>query len=178
MNNRFVFIVPAYNASETISRCIFSVWFQTHSNWKIIIKDDMSSDGTPDLVDEIRNQLGLPKEKISLHVNTEKKWEIKNIVEALEECESNDIVCRLDGDDWLCDCDALTILNHRYNQLKVGAIWTAHRWDYTHQNISGPLPKDADPYRHDWVSSHLKTFRKSLIEEVSDENFRGEDGEY
>ena len=178
MNNRFVFIVPAYNAAETITRCIFSVWFQTHSNWKIIIKDDMSTDGTPELIDSIKSQLGLSDDKIVLHVNKEKKWEIRNIVESLEECDSNDIVCRLDGDDWLCDCDSLSILNYQYNNLGVGAIWTAHRWDYTHQNISGPLPKDANPYTHPWVSSHLKTFRKSLIEGVSDKNFRGENGDY
>ena len=44
--------------------------------------------------------------------------------------------------------------------------------------ISRELPKDADPYKHPWVSSHLKTFRKKLIEAVDDKNFRGENGEY
>ena len=78
MNNRFVFIVPAYNAAQTISRCIFSVWFQTHSNWKIIIKDDMSTDGTPELIESIKKQLGLTDDKIVLHVNNEKKWEGQN----------------------------------------------------------------------------------------------------
>ena len=177
-NNRFVFIVPAYNAAETISRCILSVWFQTHTNWKIIIRDDMSTDNTPKIIDTMKTQLGLGDDRISLTVNTEKHWEIKNIVESLKECDSSDIVCRLDGDDWLCDCDALSIINHRYNQLKVDTLWTAHRWSYSNHNISAPLPKDADPYKHPWVSSHLKTFRKSLIEDVKDENFRGEDGEY
>ena len=137
MNNRFVFIMPAYNASQTIFRAIMSVWFQTHANWKI-----------------------------------------RNIVEALKETNSSDIICRLDGDDWLCDCDALTIINDRYNRLGVNALWTAHRWSFSNHNISGPLPKDVDPYKHPWVSSHLKTFRKSLIESVNDKNFRGEDGEY
>ena len=57
-------------------------------------------------------------------------------------------------------------------------MWTSHRWSFTNQNISGPLPRNVNPYKHPWVSSHLKTFRKSLIESVKDENFRGEDGEY
>ena len=138
----------------------------------------MSSDGTPELVDNIRKQLGLGEDKISLTVNTDKHWEIRNIVEALKETNSSDIICRLDGDDWLCDCDALTIINDRYNRLGVNALWTAHRWSFSNHNISGPLPKDVDPYKHPWVSSHLKTFRKSLIESVNDKNFRGEDGEY
>ena len=138
----------------------------------------MSTDNTPKIVDQIRSQLGVDENKISLTVNTEKHWEIKNIVEALKETETSDIICRLDGDDWLCDCDALTIINDMYNKTDVGALWTAHRWSFSNHNISGPLPKNADPYKHPWVSSHLKTFRKRLIENVSDENFRGQDGEY
>tara|TARA_R100000808_G_C2155541_1_gene168605 strand:- start:27729 stop:28451 length:723 start_codon:yes stop_codon:yes gene_type:complete len=178
VNNRFVFIMPAFNAASTITRSLFSVGFQTHNNWKIIIRDDMSTDGTPEVIDNFKRQFGFGDDKISLTVNTEKHWEIKNIVEGLKETESNDIICRLDGDDWLCDCDALTIINHHYNTLNVGALWTAHRWSFSNHNISAPLPKTANPYEHPWVSSHLKTFRKSLIENVKDANFRGEDGEY
>jgi len=176
--NRFVFIMPAYNAAETIQRSLLSVWFQTYPNWKILVRDDMSTDGTSELIENIKAQLGLGDDRISLTVNTEKKWEVRNILEALEECEADDIVCRLDGDDWLCDTDILTILDHRYRTLECDALWTAHRWGYNHHNISGELPRDADPYKHPWVSSHLKTFRKKLIESVPDENFRGEDGEY
>jgi hypothetical protein len=40
------------------------------------------------------------------------------------------------------------------------------------------MPPDADPYNFPWVSSHLKTFRKRLINDVNDINFRGEDGNY
>jgi glycosyltransferase involved in cell wall biosynthesis len=170
--------MPAYNAAETITRSIMSVWFQTYKNWKIIIRDDMSNDGTPDIIENIKKQMGLGDDRISLTVNSDKHWEIKNIVEALKECNSNDIICRLDGDDWLCDCDALSIIDDRYRRTECGALWTAHRWSFTNQNISGPLPRNADPYIHSWVTSHLKTFRKSLIEGVKDENFRGEDGEY
>jgi glycosyltransferase involved in cell wall biosynthesis len=155
-----------------------SVWFQTYPNWKIIIRDDVSSDNTPEVIDNIRRQMGVAEDKISLTVNTEKHWEIRNIVEALKEADSSDIICRLDGDDWLCDCDALTIINERYNRLGVDALWTAHRWSFSNHNISAPLPRNANPYKHQWVSSHLKTFRKSLIENIKDENFRGEDGEY
>jgi len=178
MNNRFVFIMPAYNASQTISRSILSVWMQTYSNWKIIIRDDVSSDNTVEIIEQIRYQLGLDDDKLSLTVNSEKMWEVRNIVESLKECESNDIICRLDGDDWLCDTDALSIIDHRYKTLECDTLWTAHRWSFTNHNISGPLPENTDPYQHAWVSSHLKTFRKSLIENVKDENFRGVDGEY
>ena len=176
--NRFVFIVPAFNAANTIYRSLGSVAFQTYSNWKIIIRDDMSTDNTAAQIEHFISSIPGGKEKISYKTNTEKKWEVANILDMLEECDSNDIICRLDADDWLCDCDALTIVDHAYRNLDISVLWTAHRWSFTHRNLSDNLPRDADPYKHPWVSSHLKTFRKHLIEGVSDENFRGEDGEY
>ena len=83
--------------------------------------------------------IGASEDKIQLIVNKEKKWEVGNIVEGLKYCEHDDIVCRLDGDDWLCDTDALTIINHRYNQTGVSALWTAHRWSFSNQNISAEV---------------------------------------
>ena len=126
-DNRFVFIMPAFNAEETIGRTLVSVWSQTYPDWKIIIKDDMSTDGTCQVVKNFKNSFGISDDQISLTSNTEKKWEVRNILESLEDCKPNDIVCRLDGDDWLCDSDALTIIDHRYRTTGCNVIWTKHR---------------------------------------------------
>lgn len=176
-HNRFAFIVPVYNAEKTIQQMLLSVVSQSYPNWRLIIRDDMSTDGTVQFIKNFVNGFGLHN-RISLTVNQEKHWEVRNIVEALKEIEDDEIVCRLDGDDWLSDLDTLAILNARYNQLDVDVIWTAHRWGFSNQNISGHLPHDADPYKHPWVSSHFKTFKKHLVSEVKEENFRGQDGEY
>ena len=72
----------------------------------------------------------------------------------------------------------LSIINHRYQNEGYDALWTNHRWSFTTHNISQSLPKNADPYKHPWVSSHFKTFRKKLIENVKEENFCGSDGNY
>jgi hypothetical protein len=78
----------------------------------------------------------------------------------------------------LTDLDALAIINHAYEQTGCDLLWTAHRWGFSDKNISGPLPEGADPYRHPWVTSHMKTFRKCLLDDVDDVNYRGPDGEY
>lgn len=175
--NRFVFIMPCYNAEKTISQSLMSVISQSYGNWKILIRDDMSTDKTRTIIDEFIRVFNL-QEKIIPKTNTEKKWEVGNILDMLKECKEDDIICRLDGDDWLTDLDSLAILNSRYNQTGADVIWTAHRWSFTDFNISKDLPKDANPYEHPWVSSHFKTFRKKLISNVNDNNFRGKDGEY
>jgi glycosyltransferase involved in cell wall biosynthesis len=176
-DNRFVFVIPAFNARETVQQMIMSVIVQSYGLWRIIFRDDMSTDGTGEFVKAFARSLGLT-DRISVTLNTQKHWEVQNIVESLKECDEDEIVCRLDADDWLCDVDALAIINMLYKEKGVGALWTSHRWSFSNYNISGPLPREADPYVHPWVSSHLKTFRKSLISGVKDENFRGPDGQY
>lgn len=177
MNNRFVIIMPCYNAEKTITQSLLSVISQSYSNWQLLIRDDMSTDNTRQIIDNIVKIFGL-ENKVFVETNTEKKWEVRNILELLKLCNEDDIICRLDGDDWLTDLDAFAILNRRYNETGADVMWTAHRWSFTDYNISGDLPKDANPYTHQWVSSHFKTFRKRLISDVSDENFRSENGEY
>jgi len=188
--NRFVFVAPMFNASAYVGQMLASVVSQSYSNWRVVLIDDVSSaeevKKEQDIITSWKlllneagpwNYTGL-EQKIYTVWNAEKKWEVANVLHGISLCEDDDIICRLDADDWLTEIDGLKILNAMYNATGAEALWTAHRWGYSDRNISGPLPPDADPYKHPWVSSHLKTFRKRLINDVKDENFRGEDGQY
>lgn len=186
--NRFVIVAPMYNASKYVGQMLASVVGQSYKNWKVILIDDVSDQHEvvkeAEIITRWRNmcQPGMRDDNCDSQIrvvwNDEKKWEVANVLKGLEMCEDEDIVCRLDADDWLTDTDALMTLNALYNATGAEALWTAHRWGFTDKNISGPLPPGADPYAHPWVSSHLKTFRKRLLNGVLDVNFRGEDGEY
>jgi glycosyltransferase involved in cell wall biosynthesis len=179
--NRFVFVAPMFNASAYVGQMLASVCSQSYKNWRVILIDDVSDQHEVIHQNEIickwRDMVAEPG-KIHTIWNDEKKWEVANVLAGISLCEDEDIVCRLDADDWLTDLDALAYLNALYNATKAEALWTAHRWGFTDKNISGPMPPGADPYAHPWVSSHLKTFRKRLLNGVKDENFRGEDGQY
>lgn len=181
-NNQFVFIAPCYNASSTLPTLLHSLVGQSYPYWKLILIDDMSDYDQRIECSRIVTRFKSLKEsgckRISLRFNTEKLWEVANVLSGIKECEEDDIVCRIDADDWLTDLDALYIINEYYNQTGCDIAWTAHRWGFSDKNISAPMQEGADPYKHPWVSSHLKTFRKSLISGVHDENFRGEDGAY
>lgn len=171
-----------YNASATLPTFLHSICGQSYNNWKLILIDDCSSDEErlkcANIITSFSSLPGICDKKIIDYWNTEKRWEVANVLHGISMCEDNDIICRIDADDWLTDLDALMMLNECYKQTGAEAIWTAHRWAYTDQNISDGMPNDADPYKHPWVSSHLKTFRKYLLNNVNDENFRGEDGHY
>lgn len=177
--NRFCFVAPMFNASETLERMLHSLYGQSYDNWRLILIDDVSDVGEARRCEEILyNFEQMSSNKVRTVWNDTKKWEVANVLHGLSMCDDEDIVCRIDADDWLTDLDALAFLNAYYEQTGAEAIWTAHRWGLSDKNISGPMSHDADVYKHPWVSSHLKTFRKRLINDVNDENFRGEDGQY
>lgn len=181
-NRRFVFICPTYNAAETCRQTILSVAAQSYTNWHMIVINDMSTDDTSRTILQLFNALGLSS-KLTYIFNETKKWEIENTLTGLNLCKDDDIVCRLDMDDYLTENNALEIINAVYDSSNmVDCVWTGHRWfdenGLTNRNISGNLPPGSNPYKHPWVSSHFKTFKASLVKNINDANFRGEDGNY
>lgn len=187
MNNRFVFVAPMFNASRTLPKMLHSIFGQSYENWKVVLTDDVSNpedlQASMDVIQNFFDMLGKDSQKLKFYGNVKKKWEVQNVLTMIKkDCNNDDIICRIDTDDFLCDLDALRVLNEVYTTHNPDCVWTAHRWfddkRITSMNISGPLPDNADPYVHPWVSSHLKTFRKGKFDQINDQNFRGPDGEY
>lgn len=189
-SKRFCVIAPTYNAEKTARQAILSLAAQSYQNWKLIVIDDVSTDDTRRTILQLSHALGLYRfgsddtNKVQLISNEKKKWEIENTLIGLSMCNDDDIIVRLDMDDFIINNTIFEQLNLIYNaNPDVEAIWTDHRWfsekeGITNTNISAPLPNNADPYTHPWVTSHMKTWRKYLSNQVSDVNYRGADGEY
>jgi glycosyltransferase involved in cell wall biosynthesis len=179
MKNRFVFITPYYNAEDDITKTLYSMMAQSYDDWRAIIINDVSTDGGPNLVRKTVEG-SIYRDKFTLVDRTEKHGEVRNTLESLNMIEDDEIVCRLDGGDWLLENDLLWMLNETYKDQKQAVAWTAHRWSYTNRNISGQLNLSAGQtvYQHPWVSSHLKTFRADRLRKVPRENFLTDDGEH
>ena len=179
MKNRFVFVIPYYNAKESISNTLYSIMAQSYSEWRAIVINDMSIDDGQDIVKKVVDG-SIHRDKFTLVDRIEKHGEVRNTLVSLETIEDDEIVCRLDGGDWLLENDLLWILNETYKDPKLAAAWTAHRWSYTPRNISGPLTlqQGQTVYQHPWVSSHLKTFRADRLRKVPNANFLTNDGRY
>ena len=176
----FTFIIPVYNCEHKIKQTLMSVISQSYDNWKILVRDDLSTDNTVEVIKNFIEKFDL-KDKIELTVNKEKHGEVRNTLEAVKKINDDSVICRLDGGDWLTDNDTLSFLDHVYRQHDPACAWTAHRWAYTNKNISGPLPDNCDPYRDlldNWCTSHMKTWRKSSMNGINDANYRDENGDY
>lgn len=180
-DNQFVFVIPYFNCHEEIEKTIYSMVSQSYSNWRAILINDLGTDATRShAVDTIQSLPAKIRDKF-IHIdNEEKHGEVRNTLKSIEGIDDNDVVCRLDGGDWLTENDLLYVLNGVYQDQSVDVAWTAHRWAYTSQNISGPLQLQPGQtvYQHPWVSSHLKTFKCGALKKVPDANFRDQNGDY
>ena len=172
MNTKFVFLTPAYNCEKEIKKTIFSMISQSYDDWRAVFVDDVSEDDTSQVILDIAKNLNLG-ERIKVIRREEKFGETKNTLTELKDIEDDEVVCRLDGGDWLTENDTLYFLNDIYKKHNISVMWTNHRWAYTDINISGSinLKNGQTVYQHPWVSSHLKTFRASKLKRVPEKNF-------
>ena len=152
---------------------------QSYDNWRAVFVDDVSNDGTGEVIKKVSKQLRLG-DKVRVVRREEKFGETKNTLTELERIDDKEVVCRLDGGDWLTENDTLTYLNEIYKKYNPSVLWTNHRWAFSNHNISGPMNLNPGQtvYQHPWVSSHLKTFRASKLKRVPKKNFFDEKGEW
>tara|TARA_B100000214_G_C23953252_1_gene621510 strand:- start:900 stop:1607 length:708 start_codon:yes stop_codon:yes gene_type:complete len=170
---RVLFVIPCFNAEKNLENIGKSLIAQSSNEWDAIIIDDMSEDSTFEKAKSFR------KDKFTVVKNTEKKYALRNIVEAAREFQDLDdiIIAVIDGDDYLCHKDTVKILIDEYEKGSE-VVWTGHRWDVNNMNISREMPDIVDPYSWPWVSSHLRTFKSSLIAKIDDKNFKDPFGEW
>lgn len=165
-----------YNASAHLPDLIDSMKEQNNTNWKHIIVDDMSTDGSFDLACKLTRD----SNHFQIRKNQEKKWALKNVVEIAREYQndSNAIIAVIDADDALCNENTVNILLDAFSDPELDTAWTGHTWDINGLNISRELPELVNPYQHPWCSSHLKAWRATTLLGVDNENFKNLDGQW
>jgi glycosyltransferase involved in cell wall biosynthesis len=184
MQNNFAVIVPVYNAEKWIGHCIESILTQDYDNYKLYVIDDHSTDDTWDIIKSYN---------IYCKRNRKRSGALSNLVHGIKQFNKTDIIVTVDGDDYLADDHVLTYLNSIYQQdiwLTYGSFLPlSGRYSGTCQSLSHTHTVDdsgkwvdnyltPQTYRQSgvWVTSHLRTFRKWLWDNIKDEDLR--DGEY
>lgn len=103
----FSIIVPCYNCSDTIAKCLNSVFKQTFDGWELILVDDGSVDNTKEIIDDLKKDY-FNKVKYIYQENKGPGPARNNGI-----LHSNgDYICFLDADDYL-DADFLFCVSKR-----------------------------------------------------------------
>ena len=174
-DKKVIFITPMYNAEKYLPELVKSIISQKNKNWEHVIIDDMSTDNSY----EKALQLTRKDARFKVLKSKEKKYSVRIVAEASRKYQDpNIIIGIIDADDSLMNNNTVDIILNAYNDEELDTAWTAHYWDINGMNISGDLYPDENPYEVDWTTSHLKTYRSSIIKNVSDNNFKDNQGNW
>ena len=160
-NNRFVFIIPFRNVKDYIEQCANSIINQNYKNWLAIFCDDESDDNT------INN---IPAdERFIIRRNEKRITALPNIHNGIIESNLNDddIICLLDGDDFLYRNDSLDIINKLYQD---DTLLTYGQYIWPNGAIGHCMPYTEETFKTlrngGYWASHMKTFKYKLYKEI------------
>jgi glycosyltransferase involved in cell wall biosynthesis len=173
MNNHIKIIIPFYNVEEWIDKTVNSIKLQEYDNYQCIMIDDISTDGTVDIIKKITGS----DDRFLLIENEEKKYPLENIRFALDKSQpsKDDIIVIVHGDDWLATPKALAILNEEYKKndcwltygnyveypsMRKGKFSQKVPQDVIDNNLIRNIP---------WMTSHLHTFKYGLWDQIDPE---------
>jgi len=172
----------SYNSHKFSVNCIESVARQTVVPHEHFYIDDCSKDDTVDHIKENSERLFSLidnrdyKASIKIRGNKEgvyQKYKLLNLYEYVTECEPDDIICILDGDDWLSSEDALEKVLKAYEDPSIKYAYT--NWLFSHNGeigISKHIPSNNwNPYENPWVTSAMSTFKVSEFLKIPIANF-------
>ena len=148
---------PSYNSHKFCVNCIDSIASQSLLPYEHFFIDDVSQDDTRNWLsshyERIQNNAA-GKYKLNVVLNPSRKWKLLNLYEYVIKCDPEDIICVLDGDDWLNDSSALQKVWDEYQDPNVDYVYT--NWKYSHSGqvgISKQIPESFNPYTSPWVTS-------------------------
>lgn len=179
-DNKFIIIVPVYNSEKYIKACLQSILTQEYENYKLVVIDDCSVDGTYNIISDINNQY---ENSFTVCRNKYRVGSaLANIVKGINlfSQDKEDIIITVDGDDFLYNNEVLSYLNVVYQDENIYMTYGQFI------PLSGAYSKfckpivDTQGYRKSalWYASHLRTFKNKLWYAINDLDLRGEDGEY
>ena len=179
---RFKLVVPSYNSYPWIERTLHSIESQLHDDYQVVVIDDASTDPKHKAVAAdycARN--GWP-----LLAPTQNRGALAGIVDgiAAHNCEDDDVIALVDGDDWLANEWVLEKLDTIYRTEQP--LYTYGQYlNYRAGTIGHcePFPKKTvkkNRFREEaWLCSHLRTFKYDLWKRVRDADLRDpKTGEY
>jgi glycosyltransferase involved in cell wall biosynthesis len=171
----FVIIVPSYNNSAYCEQNILSILNQQYHNFRVVFIDDASKDDTFDKVKGLVDRSSHP-EKVAMVKNPENQGSLKNLYTAIHGCKDNEIVVRVDGDDFLAHPFVLKRLNKVYSKSDIWMTYGNYLDFPTYKQkprLCEKFPmavlKNQRFRNYKWVTHHLHSFYAGLFKKISPE---------
>lgn len=181
-------ITPFYNSENYIEKTIQSIAAQDYDNYECFLINDASTDNSLNVL--IKTLKELPdnlKTKFRIINNEENKGAVYNQINTIRHVNDEDIVMLIDGDDWLnYDNSIFDFYNNLYKkdtEFTYGSCWSLVDNIPLIAQEYPPEIKENKQYRNykfNWGMpyTHLRTFRKYLVNDIPDDVFQDENGDW
>jgi hypothetical protein len=118
--------------------------------------------------------------------NSNKKYALENIVNGIDtlNCDDEDVILMVDGDDWLANTFVLNRLNQIYSERDPLMTYGSYCYHPTGQIGVEPsrYPQqivESNSFREDqWRASHLRTFKYKLWKNLNKKDLQDSSGKY
>ncbi len=161
-----------YNCSQYIHRAIESLQNQTYGDWKAYCHDDVSDDGTYDIMMDITKD----DKRFNVVRNAEKLYQCGNYYQIMqnEEIKDNDICITLDLDDWFSNDSVFGRVINYYKDLSIWMSFGQFEYYDGSENKAIGFSRKPNPFNNlrnmPWCSTHLRTFKAFLFKHIKKES--------
>jgi len=175
--NKFVILICSYNNSSWVKQNIYSALNQNHENFRIIYVNDASKDDTLiQLEKALANHT--KKDLVRIINNSANQGAMANIYYTIHNyVQDDEIVCLLDGDDFLANDNILSFLDQVY-QTKKNKCWMTYGQykGYPNGNVGQCKNYSRRKSFRDqpFLCSHLRTFYAWLFKKIAKEDLEYE----
>ncbi len=183
MMNRFKIIVPSFNSVDFLPKTLESIENQLFKHYDVCIIDDAST---------------LPEQKrIIERFCLKNGWQaiyhsknlgaLQGVVEGIKKlnCQDDDVIVVIDGDDWLAKKESLEIIHKAYTVQDIYLTWgqcetfPPGKMAMKYAQPISSMIIDQQLYRDiPFVFWHPGTFKYKLWKQIDDRDLRDEDGHY
>ena len=173
----FKIVIPVYNGEKWIASCIKSVLAQSCTDWKARIVDDHSTDSTLKVIQSLSAD-----PRITIVANKRRLYKQYNELIAYKRLyeKDEDILCTIDGDDFLTRNDALQLVYDFYKQNNCWATYGSMvKWPSLTPCLQRVFSESQGLARTvPWIFDQLRTYKAFIWKQSKDQDYRGSDGKF
>lgn len=180
---RFKIVVPSFNSVDFLPKTLHSIEIQTYKNYDVCVIDDASTiKRQKEIIQEYSSRNGW---KAIYH--DKNQGALAGLIEAIQgfNCQDDDVIVVIDGDDWLAHENSLQRLHRAYAENEITMTWgqcEIYPPGKTPMKYAQPIPDmiiDQKLYRDiPFVFWHPATFKYLLWKQIKDQDLRDVNGEY
>lgn len=152
-------VIPNYNSSHYIERCINSILNQTYTNYEIIVVDDISTDDSVDIIKKLLR----PQDKLIINKSKRLNGGTRNV--GIMEATGDYILC-IDCDDYFIDNKVFEDIVNKLNGEDICFLDYASVQSQSHCNVKVHYENINDAFKDVTCAIWTKCVKRELLQDT------------